>query len=592
MATALSNDKLVNPQFSVRLPRLRSDQYEIAVHPAKIKVVCCGRRWGKTTMSGVLAAICAHGTVRNGRLQGGRVAVVVPNYKNARPIWRFLTAVFGPLAEQKKVTILKQDQLISLDYSGGFIAVYTDDNAEAIRSESFNLVILDEAAKISPDTWNDVLPATVADADGDFILISTPRGSNWFRREFDRGVKMRKRPDWRRVRSIMSWTAPSSANPSASIRRAMKNARKRLPLNSYRQEWLAHFIDGGGEVFRNVEMLAKGNEEMDCIADHIYTMGVDLAKNEDSTVITIVDATMKRVAKQIKVEGLDYSIQKVAIHKAYAEYRPIAVKIEVNKNPQTAEDLAKDGLPVIHLHTGSVNKMQMIERLIHAFDYKEIKILENEEAIQELKAFEARTLPGGGVRYCAASGEKDDHVMSLAMAWDCAYDFISNPVSQIVTASKVAIDYWNRQTMAFISRLEDKPGYAVAVVSKGNGFFHIHDVKTHQGDPGALWRSVLETSEVIDYVGLDQHTATEIGSFLSGAIKSTGRSVSPRILTRHKDVTRRVISQIQHPLSTKSVTVSPSIPGEIWADMCKPESYNTIDAVAGAFELFSIYGNS
>ena len=118
--------------------------------------------------------------------QHGRAAWIVPNYKNGRALWRYASNVCAPLANVGKMSISKSERVITTD-AGGFFGIYSADNIDAVRSEAFNLVVGDEAARISDDGWNDAVRPTLADADGDEILISTPKGKNWFYYEFMRG---------------------------------------------------------------------------------------------------------------------------------------------------------------------------------------------------------------------------------------------------------------------------------------------------------------------------------------------------------------------------------------------------------------------
>jgi predicted phage terminase large subunit-like protein len=216
---------------TLSLPRLREDQWGIARHGAKTKVVSMGRRWGKSTLGMAVSLACASA--------GGRVAWIVPTYKNGRPLWRAAESSAARL-RPKHVSLNRSERTIDFS-NGGFLAIYSADSPDAIRGEAFNLVILDEAAKIAEDVWTDVIQPTLADVDGDAILISTPRGRNWFWREYQRGLID--------GREIMSWTAPSSANPSPQIRRAAELAQYRIPERSYRQEWLAEFVEDGTTVF-------------------------------------------------------------------------------------------------------------------------------------------------------------------------------------------------------------------------------------------------------------------------------------------------------------------------------------------------------
>lgn len=220
------------PKVRLNLPALRVDQSKIARHPAKIKVLAMGRRWGKTILGMVLAICCA--------IAGGRVAWIVPTYKNSRAIWRLAEGTASRLG-RKVVTINKTDRTITFRGTNGFLAIYSADNPDAIRGEAFNLVIIDEAARIDEEVWTDVIQPTLADADGDAILISTPKGRNWFWREFQRGMLDGQ--------YIKSWRAPSRNNPSPQIQRAAEMAKVRVPKNTYDQEWEAEFVEDSATVF-------------------------------------------------------------------------------------------------------------------------------------------------------------------------------------------------------------------------------------------------------------------------------------------------------------------------------------------------------
>jgi hypothetical protein len=148
-----------------------------------------GRRWGKSVLGGVLTM--------NVLRQHGRAAWVVPSYKNGRSLWRWAQATAAPL--RRSFDISKTERTIAT-HRGGFFGIYSADNADAIRGEWFHLVVLDEAARIDEADWTDAIQPTLADADGDAILISTPKGRNWFWEEWQRGRSMSRnglRSFWR-----------------------------------------------------------------------------------------------------------------------------------------------------------------------------------------------------------------------------------------------------------------------------------------------------------------------------------------------------------------------------------------------------------
>lgn len=191
-----------------------------------------GRRYGKSTMGGAVALSAAS--------RGAKVAWVVPIYKNGRALWRWCRSAVGQLVAAGRVTVHESERTIDFPHNG-FLGVYSADNADAMRGEWFHLVIVDEAARIEEWVWTDVIQPTLADVDGDAFLISTPRGKNWFWREWQRGVE-----DGVQVKNFR---APSSDNPSPAIKRAAMLAKDRVPERTYRQEWLAEFVEEGGATW-------------------------------------------------------------------------------------------------------------------------------------------------------------------------------------------------------------------------------------------------------------------------------------------------------------------------------------------------------
>ena len=228
------------------LPRLRPDQQRIVEELARRQVVtlAMGRRWGKTILGGVLSLASA--------AAGARVAWVVPSYKNGRPLWRWAEGLTRPLVASGEAVINKSERTIEFPRVGGFVGIYsTDDNGDALRGESFHLVIIDEAAKVPEMAWTDAIQPTLADHGGRALLISTPRGRNWFWREWLHGQDTSQEVS-------RSFTAPTSANPHPRIQQAARLARERVSERTYRQEWLAEFVDDAGGVFRNVRSCVTG----------------------------------------------------------------------------------------------------------------------------------------------------------------------------------------------------------------------------------------------------------------------------------------------------------------------------------------------
>lgn len=193
-----------------------------------------GRRWGKTVLGLVL--------VLSALLAGLRVAWLVPTYRNSNPLWRAVESALAPLRKVGKAKFNRAERYVEM-WNGGFLAIYTADNPDAMRGEWFHLVVTDEAARVPEAVIEDVVEPTLADADGDHVAISTPHGKNWFYRLWQAGKQD--------MGEIAGFRAPTTDNPSPRIRKAAERVRMRFgeDSNTYRQEWLAEFVDSGAVVW-------------------------------------------------------------------------------------------------------------------------------------------------------------------------------------------------------------------------------------------------------------------------------------------------------------------------------------------------------
>lgn len=357
-----------------------------------------GRRWGKTLMAGSTALAAAN--------RGGAVAWVVPTYKNARPVWRFCEARCRPL--DGLVTINRTDRTVEFP-SGGWVGVYSADNDVGLRGEAFDLVIVDEAAQIAEETYTDVLLPTLADRDGRCLLISTPRGRNWFWREFVAALADGV--------DRAAWTAPSSANPLPTIRRAAELARSRVSDRAYRQEWLADFIDDSGGVLRGVRAAATAVPQERALQGHAYRFGVDWGRTTDATAIAVLDTTLDACVHLDRFTDTAFGVQVGRLKALCERFRPTLVVAERNAMGEPlVEQLQRERIPVQPFLTTAASKADLIDALALAFETGSLAIVDDPVLVAELEAYEATRLPSGLLRYGAPAGVHDDCVIALALA--------------------------------------------------------------------------------------------------------------------------------------------------------------------------------
>lgn len=374
------------------LPRLRRDQYDIAAHPGKIKAVCCGRRWGKSVLGGNIITLTA--------AQGGRSAWVTPTYKNGRPLWRWIEHITRGV---NGVQVNRSERVVTFP-GGGFLAMYSADSPDSIRGENFHLVVLDEAAKIPEDVYADAILPTIADTDGDLLMLTTPAGKNWFYHEYLRCSS-----------NGAAWQRPSSDNPSANIRRAFELARLRVSERTFQQEWLAEFADSGGGVFRNLDTVCIGLRREPYAGRFVF--GVDWGRSNDFTVISVIDADTKQQVYLDRFNQISWETQRGRIVELFRKWRPQVIVAESNSmGGPNIEALQNEGLPIRPFETTAKSKAPLIEAYVLAIERGEIILLNDPNLRSEHDAYELKQM-ATGIRYGAASGFHDDIVMATALAW-------------------------------------------------------------------------------------------------------------------------------------------------------------------------------
>ena len=173
-------------------------QVAIAEHPARFKVVMCGRRWGKTMLGVWLCMRCA--------LQGGRAWWVAPTYKIANEGWIELKKLAYQMQRAGlEVEVRESDKQLIIP-GGGMVEVRTSQDEDSLRGAGLDLVVIDEAASHRESAWTEELRPALVDKKGSALFIGTPKGKNWFAKLFDR-ANSGAYPTWAAWKRI-TWDNP------------------------------------------------------------------------------------------------------------------------------------------------------------------------------------------------------------------------------------------------------------------------------------------------------------------------------------------------------------------------------------------------
>lgn len=380
-------------QVEVTLHRLHDGQKRVANHPARFKVVMCGRRWGKSA-SGI-RWLC------DGALAGEFCGWFAPNYKYAGDAWRELVSRLAPVTASKN----EQERRLELQ-TGGVIEIWTLDSDDPARGRKYHRVVVDEAGLVSDliALYQASIRPTLVDFAGKALFLGTPKGRrHGFVTLFQRGEG--DDPEWQ------SFRASTLENPYIPVEE-VEAARKELPPDIFKQEFEGIPTDDGANCF--------GLDAINAAVGPISTepavvYGIDLARSVDFTVVLGLDA-WKRVCVLERWQA-PWAVTKDKI-KEIAGQTPCIVD-STGVGDAIVADLQIMGVQATAHPFTVPSKLRLMQRLIAAFQGKELTIPAG-ITVSELMAFEYKMTPTG-TRYEAAAGHHDDVVMALGLAlhgWD------------------------------------------------------------------------------------------------------------------------------------------------------------------------------
>lgn len=396
--TSVSNTTL-DANINITLPRLYPAQMVVRQQAKRYNMICCGRRWGKTTMSVNLIAEVI--------LAGYPAGWFAPNYKLLTEAWRDIVERLSPLqsginSQEKRVEYI----------TGGVLEFWSLENKRVARSRKYKRVIVDEAAfhQNLDTTFRKAIRPTLTDLKGDAWFISTPDGRNAFYRMWQNA---QEQPSW--------YTVQRSSYDNPFLDPAeLDELRTQLTEREYLQEILAQFISEDGSVFRNVYSCVVEWEHIpqEPVLNCSYVFGVDWGRTNDATVIVVLDAVNKQVVYVDRMIKTGFDLQVGRLHALYDKWKPTTIIAEINSiGLPMIERLQRMNLPVRGFHTNNASKSEIIEKLAIAIEKKELGLVPHPVLLQELVAYTQERTPGGLTKYTAPNGEHDDTVIALALAY-------------------------------------------------------------------------------------------------------------------------------------------------------------------------------
>lgn len=384
-------------EATVKIKRPFGKQAEILADKTRFLVLAIGRQWGKSELALIDCV--------DRLLKGQFIWYCSPTHKNTKRMWPKFKAALGAIPQ---CYINNTDYIIKLP-NGAFIQFISLHEPDNLRGEGLHHIVVDEAAFVPDGIWEKVLRPMLAARRGSAWFISSPNGKNWFWQYFQRGLDPLES-------DYASYTAPSVDSPVLAAGE-IESIRRDTTERVFQQEYLAEFLDDGGAVFRNLKACVE-KPRIAIAPNPRVVIGVDWAKYNDYTVLTVIDCQTRQVIEIDRFNQIDWTLQRGRLLALAGKYDSPVIWAEANSiGEPNIEELRKSGLTVNAFNTTSASKQQIVNALSLAFEQTDIAIPDDKILLGELQAYSMEKLPSGNMRYAAPSGLHDDMVMSLAIAW-------------------------------------------------------------------------------------------------------------------------------------------------------------------------------
>ena len=379
--------------LNIDLPKLHKAQARVVKDPARFKVICAGRRWGKSRVGSLIGIVTA--------LRGGKAWWVAPSYKMGAVGWDYIRQLVRKVPNHK---VNESNRKIETP-NNGWIQIRSADDPDSLRGEGLDMVILDECAFMRERAWTEALRPALSDRKGKAIFFSTLKGKNWFWR-----LTQQTDRDWK------VFNFPTSTNPFIE-QSEIEAARRVMPERIFLQEYECIPLDDMGGVFRQVLESATAEPlEAGHPAVH-YVTGVDWGRSGDATVFAVIDSRTNTCVHLDRMVRIDYQLQLTRLESIAKRFPGTIIAEENAMGAPLIEEAQSRELNVIPFVTTNASKQAIIDQLSLAFEQRSIRIPNDPVLIGELQSYECKRLPSGLYRYSAPEGMHDDCVMSLAIAW-------------------------------------------------------------------------------------------------------------------------------------------------------------------------------
>ena len=366
---------------------------------SKFHVACVGRQFGKSLMA---MNLVLYWGINKGPV---KCLWVSPVYSQTDKVQKELMAAIGDSGLVKSCNYSSNEITLK---NGTQILFRSAERYDNIRGLTCDYGVIDEAAFCKDEAWQEAIRPVFMVRGKKVLFISTPKGKNFFYDLYQLGVS----EDYPQYRNYTGTSYDTPYIDPIDI----TDAKKTLPENVFKQEYLAAFIDSGGEVFSNLD---KNTFAAYTPPIGKVFCGIDLGKQEDYTVATFIDSRGK-IVDIYRSNAQEWTTMVTEIVTRIRKWNATTM-IEVNSIGDVIFEMVKKQWQDTHpFITTSKSKQEIVEGLILDMNDTVISIPQPQLfswLYNELSMFTYDYNPKTrSIKYGHPSGQHDDTVISLAIA--------------------------------------------------------------------------------------------------------------------------------------------------------------------------------
>ena len=210
---------------------LTNPQSDIFNSSARFRTVVAGRRFGKTFLSTIeIIRAATAGKNKN-------CWYIAPTYGAAKEIaWDMMIHTIP----DEYIAKTNETALTLRLINGSTIALKGAEKPNNLRGRALDFVVLDEFADMRPETWTEVIRASLSDRQGNALFIGTPKGRNHFYDLWADGLG--SKDNW----ASFQYTTIEGGNvPPDEIEQAQNDLDER----TFNQEYCAEFVTYSGLIY-------------------------------------------------------------------------------------------------------------------------------------------------------------------------------------------------------------------------------------------------------------------------------------------------------------------------------------------------------